>query len=68
MLFDNIVYITLAKNVYLKNLATIHFNHRAERECWECHRETPHGRVNSISSVPNAKVPVLSSPVPDWLQ
>jgi cytochrome c nitrite reductase small subunit len=58
----------LIKDDNLRNLASIHFNHRTERECWECHRETPHGRVNSISSVPNAKVPVLSSPVPKWLQ
>jgi cytochrome c nitrite reductase small subunit len=40
---------------------------RTERQCWECHRETPHGRVNSLSSVPNAKVPVPESPVPEWL-
>jgi cytochrome c nitrite reductase small subunit len=39
-----------------------------DRFCWECHRETPHGRVNSLSSVPNARVPLLSSPVPDWLK
>lgn len=45
------------------------FNHaRMERQCWECHREVPHGRVNSISSVPAAAVPVPSSPVPDWLK
>jgi len=30
------------------------FQHqRTERPCWECHREVPHGRVNSLSSVPN---------------
>lgn len=23
------------------------------RNCWDCHRETPHGRVTSLSSVPN---------------
>jgi cytochrome c nitrite reductase small subunit len=40
---------------------------RTDRKCWECHRETPHGRVNSLSSVPNAKVPVPTSPVPKWL-
>lgn len=45
------------------------FNHtRTTRECWECHRETPHGRVNSLSSVPYARVPVPESPVPDWLK
>jgi cytochrome c nitrite reductase small subunit len=46
-----------------------HFNSsREERLCWDCHRETPHGRVNSLSSVPYARVPVPDSPVPDWLQ
>ncbi|WP_439184489.1 cytochrome c nitrite reductase small subunit [Carboxylicivirga taeanensis] len=39
-----------------------------DRFCWECHRETPHGRVNSLSSVPNARVPVPESPLPDWLK
>ncbi|WP_430810903.1 MULTISPECIES: cytochrome c nitrite reductase small subunit [unclassified Carboxylicivirga] len=39
-----------------------------DRYCWECHRETPHGRVNSLSSVPHARVPVPESPLPDWLK
>ncbi len=42
--------------------------HNTNRECWECHREVPHGRVSSLSSVPNAIVPVPKSPVPDWLK
>ena len=42
--------------------------HRFDRTCWECHRETPHGRVNSLASVPDARVPMLTSPVPDWLR
>ena len=45
------------------------YNHfRQERKCWECHREVPHGRVNSLSSVPHARVPLPESPVPDWLK
>lgn len=36
--------------------------------CWDCHREVPHGRVNSLASTPYARVPVLSSPVPQWLE
>ena len=40
---------------------------RSERICWECHREVPHGRVNSLTSVPNARVPLPGSPVPSWL-
>lgn len=36
--------------------------------CWDCHRETPHGRVNSLSSAPYARVPKLSSPIPEWIE
>jgi cytochrome c nitrite reductase small subunit len=28
-----------------------HAAHRTDRTCWECHREVPHGRVKSLSSV-----------------
>lgn len=45
-----------------------HAHNTQDRVCWECHREVPHGRVNSLSSVPNARVPVPQSPVPDWLR
>jgi cytochrome c nitrite reductase small subunit len=41
---------------------------RTERVCWECHREVPHGRVNSLSSTPYARVPLPESPVPEWLK
>lgn len=41
---------------------------RSERPCWDCHRETPHGRVNSLSSVPYARVPVPGNPLPHWLR
>ena len=45
------------------------FNHfRTDRKCWDCHREVPHGRVNSLSSVPHARVPVPESPIPKWLR
>lgn len=44
-----------------------HSAHMTDRKCWECHRETPHGRVNSLSSVPNARVPLPESPVPAWI-
>lgn len=36
--------------------------------CWDCHRETPHGSVNSLTSTPYARVPQLSSPVPSWIE
>jgi len=41
--------------------------HGAGKLCWECHRETPHGRVNSLSSAPYARVPLLSSVLPAWI-
>jgi cytochrome c nitrite reductase small subunit len=37
-----------------------------ERSCVDCHREVPHGRVNSLSATPNAAVPLQSSVVPGW--
>ncbi len=41
---------------------------RMERDCMDCHRETPHGRVNSLSSVPWARVPLPGPIVPGWLR
>lgn len=41
--------------------------YRTERKCWECHRETPHGRVHSLSSVPYARVPLPGPVAPGWL-
>jgi cytochrome c nitrite reductase small subunit len=38
--------------------------------CWDCHRNVPHGGMNSLSSTPNAEgvTPLPPSPVPNWLQ
>ena len=60
-------------SVVLKDYRTLnktdeYYNFRIERKCWDCHREVPHGRVNSLSSVPNARVPIPQSPVPEWLE
>ncbi|PKQ68229.1 cytochrome c nitrite reductase small subunit [Labilibaculum manganireducens] len=52
----------------LASQVPMHAYNTQDRVCWECHREVPHGRVNSLSSVPNARVPLPESPVPDWLQ
>lgn len=50
-------------------MKTAEYQHfRMERKCWECHREVPHGRVNSLSSTPNARAPLPPSPVPKWLK
>jgi cytochrome c nitrite reductase small subunit len=42
--------------------------HGGGKLCWECHRETPHGRVNSLSSVPYARVPIPSGVMPTWMK
>jgi len=44
-----------------------YYAERTGRQCWDCHRQTPHGRVNSLSAVPNALVSGSENPVPDWL-
>lgn len=38
-----------------------------DRYCWDCHRETPHGKVHSLSSTPYARVPLITSPAPEWI-
>ena len=42
--------------------------HGADKLCWDCHREVPHGRVNSLSSFPLAQVPELTPVMPEWLE
>lgn len=38
------------------------------RYCWDCHRETPHGRISSLTSTPYARVPVTSQIISEWIQ
>lgn len=38
------------------------------RACWDCHRDVPHGGVNSLSNTPHALVPLPKSPVPNWIK
>lgn len=40
------------------------------KACWDCHRNVPHGGMNSLSSTPMAEsqVPLPPDPVPAWLQ
>ncbi|MEK6794764.1 MAG: cytochrome c nitrite reductase small subunit [Spirochaetota bacterium] len=37
------------------------------RYCTDCHRDVPHGRVNSLASAPYAQLPLPGRPVPAWL-
>jgi len=41
---------------FLKTVQPNYHNYLPERSCMDCHRETPHGRVNGLSSTPNALV------------
>ncbi|MDQ8202925.1 cytochrome c nitrite reductase small subunit [Pelagicoccus sp. SDUM812003] len=36
--------------------------------CWDCHSETPHGSVNSLSATEFARTPDLDSVMPEWMQ
>ena len=40
------------------------------KACWDCHRNVPHGGMNSLMATPNAEfvTPLPPSPVPEWLQ
>ena len=42
--------------------------HGEGKQCWDCHREVPHGKVKSLSATPYTQVPVPESPVPQWLR
>jgi len=41
---------------YLGSVLPAYHNHLVERTCLDCHRETPHSRVNGLSSTPNTLV------------
>ena len=50
-----------------------HTEDRMDRTCWECHRETPHGRVKSLSSVGYHLEPLPLKEeqellIPEWLE
>ncbi len=50
-----------------------HTANRTERTCWECHREVPHGRVRSLSSVGYMVEPLperiqQEKIVPEWIR
>ncbi len=38
---------------------------KGDPRCWDCHRETPHGRVNSLSAVPGQMRPTLPNALDD---
>lgn len=61
-------HITLVDNVSAHKVTGDNYTKGEGRLCWQCHRETPHGRVNSLASAPYARVPRLSPVVPQWME
>lgn len=51
-----------------------HTQNRTDRTCWDCHRDVPHGRVRSLSSVGHQIEPIKEyspkdlSIIPSWLE
>ena len=39
-----------------------------ERLCRDCHQETPHGKVSSLSSFPHTLILQQENVIPDWLK
>lgn len=57
----------------MQSWTATHSSDRLERTCWECHRETPHGRVRSLSSVGYhiEPIPIQAEQellIPKWLK
>ncbi len=51
------------------NFITVSMREAGEGKfCWECHRETPHGVVRSLSAFPDARIPQLNPILPKWLE
>jgi len=42
--------------------------HGEGKLCWDCHRDVPHGSVRSLASAPDARVPLVTPIMPDWMQ
>lgn len=49
-----------------------HKDNRTDRQCWDCHREVPHGRVHGLSSTRYTLAPIPTNSeldvIPDWLR
>ncbi|WP_435139579.1 cytochrome c nitrite reductase small subunit [Formosa sp. A9] len=49
-----------------------HQSNRTDRQCWDCHREVPHGSVHGLSSTKYTIAPIPTDPekdvIPEWLK
>lgn len=53
--------------VSLRSIGAESIYENSERVCWDCHRETPHGKVHSLSSAANIIRPDVKTVVPEWI-
>lgn len=67
---DNCIrcHVDLIERVWSDDMTYLNRHYKSGRPCWDCHRETPHGRVNSLASTPYARVPRLSPVVPSMIE
>lgn len=54
--------------VSLRAIGAKRIDDDSDRLCWDCHRETPHGKVHSLSSSPNIIRPELGPVIPVWIK
>lgn len=69
VIMDNCIRCHTQLNTELVNTGRIDYMMAQRNEgkaCWDCHRETPHGRVG-LSSTSNAIVPYPPATAPQWL-
>jgi len=49
------------------NVTTENFKDGSGSRCWDCHRETPHGRIAGQAASMNSIIPKPESAVPEWI-
>ena len=54
--------------IALRSINNNNVENQTGKYCWDCHRETPRGKIHSLSSAPYARLPQLRPVVPDWLE
>ncbi|MBN1447467.1 MAG: cytochrome c nitrite reductase small subunit [Bacteroidetes bacterium] len=58
----------LVHDISAKSVTAMHAAANEGLLCWDCHREVPHGTVNSLASTPYARVPLPGPVAPKWLR
>ncbi len=53
--------------VSLRSMGAESIYENSDRVCWDCHRETPHGKVHSLSSAANIIRPDVKTVIPEWI-